>query len=106
MENLLKQVLELETLVEYADGSVVSKTVIDRKVGTVSVFAFDKGAGLSAHTAPYDALVYISAGAAEITIENDTFNLRQGQFIIMPAGKTHALYASERFKMMLIMIKE
>ena len=98
-------VLELESLVEYQRGNVVSRTVVTKETGTVTLFAFDKGEGLSEHTTPYDALVYILDGKAEIIIAKKSFHLEKGQMIIMPANDPHALNALERFKMMLIMIK-
>jgi quercetin dioxygenase-like cupin family protein len=104
-EDLIGQVLDLGGLVDYQAGSVVSRTVIDKGVGTVTVFAFDAGSGLSEHTAPYDALVQIIEGRAEITIAGRPFTVSGGQIIIMPANRPHALRAAERFKMMLVMIR-
>ncbi len=92
-------------LVEYQKGTVVSTTLIDKKVGTVTVFAFDKGQGLSEHTAPYDAMVCILDGKAEIMVAGKANLVAQGEMIIMPANKPHALKAVEQFKMMLIMIR-
>lgn len=99
------RVNNLVTLVDYQTGSVVSKTLIDKKVGTVTLFAFDKRQGLSEHVAPFDALVNILDGEAEITIAGKAFHLKAGEMIIMPANKTHALKATEKFKMMLVMIR-
>ena len=93
-------------LAEYQEGSVVSRTVIDKKIGTVSVFAFDAGEGLSEHTAPFDALVHIIDGRAEINISGEAIAVGTGEMIIMPAGKPHSLRAVERFKMVLIMIRQ
>lgn len=93
------------SVVEYAAGSVVSRTIIKKPTGTVTVFAFDKGEGLSEHTAPFDAMVQVIDGAAEIFIDRKPHILSAGQSIIMPANITHALKATERFKMVLIMIK-
>ncbi len=93
-------------LAEYQDGSVVSRTVIEKKSGTVTVFAFDAGEGLSEHTAPFDALVHVIDGKAEITISGETVDVGTGEMIIMPAGKPHSLKAAERFKMVLIMLWE
>ena len=98
------QVLRLAELVDYQKGSVVSRTIVDKKAGTVTLFAFDKGEGLSEHTAPYDALVYLLEGFAEIKIEGKPFLLKEGEFLVMPARKQHALRAVERFKMILIMV--
>ena len=95
----------LVDLVTYQEESVVSKTLIEKKTGTVTLFAFAKGQGLSEHTAPFDAMVCVLDGAAEITIDGKSFTVRQGEVIIMPANKPHALKALERFKMMLTMIR-
>jgi len=102
---LLGQVNDLIKLVDYQEESVVSRTIINKKVGTVTLFAFDKGQGLSEHTAPFDALVYIIDGEAEVTISKKHLLLKGGQMVIMPANKPHALKATQRFKMMLVMIK-
>ena len=91
-------------LVNYQKGSVVSRTVIDNKAGTVTLFAFDKDEGLSEHTTPYDALVYLLDGVAEIKIDGKPFLLKDGEFLVMPARKPHALRAVERFKMVLTMV--
>jgi quercetin dioxygenase-like cupin family protein len=99
------QVKTLTQLVDYQEGTVVSRTLIDRKTGTVTLFAFDKGQGLSEHTAPFDALVCILDGEVEITISGNPFVLKQGEMIIMPAGEPHALKAMTPFKMMLTMIR-
>ncbi len=95
----------LSVLVDYQDGSVVSRTIIDNETGTCTLFAFDDGQGLSEHTAPFDALVYLLDGEAEVTISGDYHHLKEGDMIIMPADKPHALKALKRFKMMLVMIK-
>jgi quercetin dioxygenase-like cupin family protein len=92
-------------MVEYQDGSVVSKTLIQKKTGTVTLFAFDKGQGLSEHTAPFDAMVYVMDGEAEVTVSGNPYRLKAGDMIIMPADEPHALHAVDRFKMMLTMIK-
>ena len=92
-------------LVKYQKDSIVSKTVIEKKTGTVSLFAFDKNQGLSEHTAPFDALVHLIDGEAEIIISGKTVNLKNGEMIIMPANQQHALIAVQRFKMILTMIK-
>lgn len=104
--DLKGKVINFEQLIDYQAGSVVSRTIIDKKVGTVTVFAFDKGQGLSEHTAPYDALVEIIDGNAEIKIEDEIFEVKAGESIIMPANKPHSLKAKEKFKMLLIMIKK
>ena len=104
-EKMPSQVVSLAGLVDYQQDSVVSRTIIDRKTGTVTLFAFDRGQGLSEHTAPFDALVYILDGDAEVTISGQHFRLRAGEAVIMPANRPHALEATSRFKMMLVMIK-
>jgi quercetin dioxygenase-like cupin family protein len=96
---------KLVDLVNYQEGTVVSRTVIKKKTGTVTLFAFDKGEGLSEHTAPFDALVCILDGKAEITISGESVTVESGEMIVMPANKIHALKALERFKMLLVMIK-
>ena len=96
---------ELASLVDYQDGAVVSRTLLDKEAGTVTLFAFDRGQGLSEHTAPFDALVYGVEGEAEITIEGVGHRLRGGELIVMPAHKPHALRALQNFKMMLVMIR-
>jgi len=103
--SLIGQVLKLSGLVAYQDGSVVSRTLIDKPKGTVTLFAFDKGEGLSEHTTPFDALVYVVDGAAEVTISGEAHVVNAGEMIIMPANEPHALRAAERFKMALVMIR-
>ena len=95
----------LEKAVSYQKGSVVSQEIIKKKTGTVTLFAFDKGQGLSEHTAPFDALVYIVDGSAVITISGKANAVKKGDYIILPAGKPHALSAVKKFKMMLTMIR-
>ena len=95
----------LDSLVAYQQGSVVSRTLIDKKPGTVTLFAFDEGEGLSEHTAPYDALVYVYDGRASITISGEPHEVEEGEVIIMPANEPHALRALTPFKMMLVMIR-
>ncbi len=104
-ETITGQPLVLTGLVAYQEGSVVSRTLIDKKVGTVTVFAFGAGQGLSEHTAPYDVCVQILDGEAEITIAGTVHHLAAGQMIIMPANHPHALKAVKRFKMLLVMIR-
>src|SRR4030043_1992818 len=91
-------------LIEYQEASVVSRTLIDKKTGTVTLFAFDEHQGLSEHTAPFDAMVQIIDGEAEITISGKTHHLREGEAIVMPANHPHSLKAVKRFKMILTMI--
>lgn len=95
----------LADYVIYADGSVISKTLIDKGIGTISLFSFDKGQGLSEHTSPFDAVVHILDGQAQITIGGEGKQVKAGEMIIMPANIPHALHAEERFKMLLIMIR-
>ena len=95
----------LASIVDYQPGAVVSRSIIESKAGTVTLFAFDEGEGLSEHTAPFDALVFILDGEAEITIAGSHSHLSQGEGIILPAGKTHSLTAPKRFKMLLTMIR-
>ena len=102
---LMAQSIKLIDLVDYQEGSVVSRTIVDKKTGTLTLFAFGEGQGLSEHTAPFDALVYLLDGEAEITISGKTFPLKEGEIIIMPANEPHALKAIKKFKMLLVMIK-
>ena len=92
--------------VSYSAQSVVSKVVLKKDIGNITLFAFEKGEGLSEHTAPFDAMVHIIDGTAEIKIGGNPHILNAGEAIIMPANIAHALHAVERFKMMLIMIRE
>jgi len=105
MESIIGRVGELADLIAYQDSSVVSKEIIKKDKGSVTLFAFDKGQGLSEHTAPFDALVYVFDGEAEITISGKQFLLKAGKIIIMPANQPHSLKAAERFKMVLVMIR-
>ncbi|MFA5260396.1 MAG: cupin domain-containing protein [Candidatus Omnitrophota bacterium] len=91
--------------VEYQAGAVVSKTLVKKETGTVTLFAFDEGQGLSEHTAPFDAMVIVLQGEAEILLSGEPFRLKEGDMIVMPAQEPHALKAVSRFKMMLVMIK-
>jgi len=100
-----EQAINLIQAVEYQQDAVVSRTLLDKKAGTVTLFAFDAGQGLSEHTAPFDALVYVLDGEAEVTISGKTVTVKQGEMVIMPGGKPHALRAIKRFKMLLVMIK-
>ena len=95
----------LQELIDYQEDSVVSHTLIDKKTGTVTLFAFDKNQGLSEHTAPYDAMVYVLEGEVAVTISGNPVTLKQGEMTIMPANQPHALSAKTRFKMLLTMIK-
>ena len=98
-------VLRAAGLVEYQDGAVVSRTLVKKKTGTVTAFAFAAGQGLSEHTAPFDALVQVIDGKAEITISGTAHRLNAGELIVMPAGEPHAVRADTRFKMLLTMIR-
>ena len=95
----------LAGLIDYQEGSVVSRTIIDRKTGTITLFAFDENQGLSEHIVPLDALVYVLEGEGDITISGKLIKLKQGEITIMPANKPHTLKAKTRFKMLLTMIK-
>lgn len=104
--NLIGVVLDMKGMVSYQPGAVVSRTVIDKDAGTVTLFAFDTGQGLSEHTAPFDALVQIIDGTADITIAGSLHTVKEGEMIIMPANKPHALKANPQFKMLLVMIRK
>ena len=106
MEKELNGVFRMEDTIQYAEGSVVSRQIIKSGAGNVTLFAFDKGEGLSEHTAPFDALVQIVDGTARITLSGEEHNLSAGDSVIMPASVPHALFAPERFKMILTMIRE
>ena len=98
-------VLNLRDLAAYQEHSVVSREITRKPSGTMTVFAFDKGEGLSEHTAPFDAVVYLLEGEARITIDGKPHTVKEGEMIIMPANKPHALKAVTRYKMLLVMIK-
>ena len=95
----------LESQVDYASGSVVSKTLLKKDTGNLTLFSFDEGQGLSEHVSPFDAVVYILDGRAEITIGGEMKPVEAGEMLVMPAGIPHALHAAEPFKMLLIMIR-
>ena len=99
------EIISLDELTKYQMGSIVSTTTIDKKVGTVTVFAFEKGQGLSDHSAPFDAMLHVIDGQAEISIAGEKFNVNNGEIIILPANIPHAVQAVERFKMVLTMIR-
>ena len=103
--SLVGNVVALANLVDYQESSVVSRTVIDEETGTVTLFAFDCGQGLSEHTAPFDALVYVLDGEAQITIAGEALRVAMGEMLIMPAHQPHALTAQQRFKMLLVLIR-
>jgi quercetin dioxygenase-like cupin family protein len=103
-ERLTERVIDPRNLVACQSGSIVSRMLINAPAGTITVFAFDAGEGLSEHTAPYDAVLQVLEGEALITIEGTDYPLKAGEIIIMPAGKPHAVQAVTQFKMMLTMI--
>jgi quercetin dioxygenase-like cupin family protein len=105
VEKLVAHAIKLVDLADYQAGAVVSRTIIDKKAGTVTFFAFDAGQGLSEHTAPFDALVYLLDGEAEIVISGKPLRVKAGEMVIMPANEPHALRAVKRFKMILTLIR-
>jgi len=104
-KGLVGQVAGLDGLIEYQDDAVVSKTLLKKQVGTVTLFAFDKGQGLSEHTAPFDAMVFVIDGETDVSIAGKKNRVRNGEMLIMPANVPHSLDAVERFKMVLVMIR-
>jgi len=102
---LVAQTTNLANLIDYQEGSIVSRTIIDKKAGTLTLFAFDEGQGLSEHTAPYDALVYLLDGEANVVISGKPVRLKKGEITLMPANEPHSLKAVTRFKMLLTMIR-
>ena len=105
-DTLVAKTTKLADLAKYQKKAVVSRMLIDKKTGTVTLFAFDETQGLSEHTAPFDALVYILDGETEVVIEGKPIRLKKGDMTIMPANKPHAVKAVSKFKMLLIMIRE
>lgn len=101
-----QKVLKIADMLEYQEDAVVSSEIIKNSAGTVTLFAFDRGQGLSEHTAPFDALVHVVDGSAEVHISGERYAVGSGEIIIMPAGKPHSINAVERFKMLLVMVKE
>jgi quercetin dioxygenase-like cupin family protein len=99
------QALNLATMIDYQRDTIVSKTLIDKKTGTLTLFAFWEGQALSEHTAPFDAVVYLLDGDADITVSGKPIHVKNGEVVTMPANQPHALKASKNFKMLLIMIK-
>lgn len=104
-KKLAAQPANLNSLIDYQEDSVVSRTIIDKNTGNVTLFAFDQGEGLSEHTTPYDALVYIIDGEAQITISGKPLKLKKGELTIMPTNEPHALQAVTKVKMLLVMIR-
>lgn len=105
VQKIVGQAISLTDLADYQEGFVVSRTIIDKKTGTVTFFAFDEGQGLSEHTVPFDALVYLLEGEAEIVISGKSIQLKDGEMVIMPADQPHAVRAAKKFKMILTMIR-
>lgn len=105
IEKITAQAVRFADLVEYQKDAIVSRTIIDKKTGTVTLFAFDEGQKLSEHTAPFDALVHILDGEAEVVISGESLRLKEGEMVVMPANKPHALKAVKKFKMILTMIR-
>lgn len=103
--SLLAKAADIAALVDYQSSSVVSRTIIERNAGAVTLFAFDKGQGLSEHMAPFDALVQVIDGEAAVKIDGHTIKLKSGEATIMPANRPHSLNADTKFKMMLVMIR-
>lgn len=101
-----KRILNFSKEIDYSDNSIVSKRIVEKKTGNISLFAFDKEQALSEHTAPFDAIVQIIEGKADIMIDKECYKLCSGEAIIMPANIPHSVKASEKFKMLLTMIKE
>jgi len=102
---MTRKALNIKDWVTYQDGAVVSKKIIKKQTGTVTIYALDQDQGLSEHTEPFDALVYILDGEAEISISGEPYNLKEGEMIIIPGGNPHVLKAVNRLKMMLVMIQ-
>jgi quercetin dioxygenase-like cupin family protein len=99
------EVAKADQLVNYQEGSIVSREIVKKPTGTVTVFAFDEGQGMSEHTSPFEALVHVIDGEAEIGIAGKPHTLHNGEIILMPANQPHALKAEKRFKMILTMIR-
>ncbi len=104
-DELQAKVYRLIDMIDYQADSIVSRTIIDQKTGTLTLFAFGQGQGLSEHTAPFDALVYLLDGEAEVTISGKPLRVTAGEMVIMPANEPHAVKALTGFKMMLVMIR-
>jgi quercetin dioxygenase-like cupin family protein len=105
LEACVSKAQNLANLVEYSQDSIVSKTILDKSVGTITLFAFDKGQKLSEHTAPYDAVVQVLDGNGQLTIDGQPKQVATGEIIIMPGNVPHSVTAMEKFKMLLIMIR-
>ena len=105
LQACMGKAVQLNSLIEYAADSIVSKTIIDKPAGTITLFAFDKGQKLSEHTAPFDAVVQVIDGFAKLTIGGQGVRVSAGEIIIMPANIPHAVTAKQKFKMLLTMIR-
>ena len=104
--DLLGKHLKMSDLVSYQEGSIVSRTLIDKAVCTVTIFAFDEGQGLSEHAAPYDAMVHVLEGDVDLTLSGIVHSMKGGDVIIMPANEAHSLKAVKQFKMLLTMVRQ
>lgn len=104
-KSLVAKSIKLIDLISYQEGSIVSREIISKKTGTVTIFAFGENQGLSEHTAPFDALVFCLDGEVEVTISSKPIRLKEGEMVIMPAHESHSLKALKKFKMILIMIR-
>ncbi|OFV67604.1 MAG: cupin [Candidatus Syntrophoarchaeum caldarius] len=104
-EAIKSRAIKLSEFIDYSPGSIVSKAIVDKKAGTITLFAFDRGQGLSEHSAPFDAVVQVIEGEAEVIIGGEVHRVRAGEIIIMPADVPHAVKAPEQFKMLLVMIR-
>lgn len=105
-EQLKEKVLVINDLIAYQPGTVASRMIVFEKAGTITIFSFDVGEGLSEHSAPYDAILTVTEGEAEVQIAKKPFTVKAGEMIILPANKPHAVFAHQRFKMLLTMIRE
>jgi len=105
-EDLREKVLTVNDLIAYQPGTVASRMLVFKKAGTITLFSFDAGEGLSEHTAPYDAVLMVTDGSAEVQIAGTAYTVKTGEMIILPANKPHAVFAHERFRMILTMIRE
>ena len=105
-EKLTEKVLVINDLIAYQPGTVASRMIVFEKAGTITIFSFDAGEGLSEHSAPYDAILTVTDGEADVQIAKKPFTIKAGEMIILPANKPHAVFAHQRFKMLLTMIRE
>lgn len=105
-DELKEKVLPINDLIVYQPGTVASRMIVFEKAGTITIFSFDAGEGLSEHSAPYDAILTVTDGEAEVQIAKKPFTVKTGEMIILPANKPHAVFAHQRFKMLLTMIRE